>query len=387
MKFIGDALAVQTRLSCLGRLEAPKVGLSLVALKRVRWEEDEEAFRIEGGGSFTFDEGNLVIPLDIAGDVSVAHLTRALTRLRDYYGESPEVIYLVESEHDWEPPAARFACAMASFEDGQITVIASLAVDADSTRPPELYELIAPLLAQHRAHWNATWISDEGGVFLSRMVSAGLSGERRSIAELAQFGVDLQEFCGAISGDGELSAFAARNLIAAGRISLLLGQQEGSWLDAKGAPYSLATDADKWELAKDVASFANGGEDAMILLGATTRRTPNGDVVDKPRPFDLREMDVPALRAVLRDRIVPLIPDLDIGVVERRGGYGYGWIRVPAQPAELRPFLVAGAMTGSGYLGTHISIPFRAIEDTAYLDAAAVHSLIAAGRVSLRIAR
>jgi len=125
----------------------------------------------------------------------------------------------------------------------------------------------------------------------------------------------------------------------------------------------------------------------MILLGATTRRTPNGDVLDAPRPFDLKDMDVPALCAVLRDRIVPLIPDLDIGVVEVRGGYGYGWIRVPAQAVELRPFLVAGALTSSGYLGTHISIPFRAIEDTAYLDAAAVHSLIAAGRVSLQIAR
>ena len=358
-----------------------------MALKRVRWEQDDEAFRVEGGGSFTFDDGSLVIPVDTAGDVSLAHLTRVLRRLEDYYGVSPEGIYLVESADDWEPPAARVAYALGAFEDGKITTIAGLYAEADSTRPPELYELIAPLLAQHRAHWVDSWISEEDGFFLGRMVSAGLTGERRSIAELAELGSDLQEFCGAVSGGGELGVSAARNLVAGGRIKLLLGQQEGSWLDAKCAPYSLATEADKWELAKDVASFANGGKDAMILLGATTRRTPNGDVLDAPRPFDLKDMDVPALCAVLRDRIVPLIPDLDIGVVEVRGGYGYGWIRVPAQAVELRPFLVAGALTSSGYLGTHISIPFRAIEDTAYLDAAAVHSLIAAGRVSLQIAR
>jgi hypothetical protein len=110
-------------------------------------------------------------------------------------------------------------------------------------------------------------------------------------------------------------------------------------------------------------------------------------VLDAARPFDLSKMDVPALRAVLRDRVVPLIPDLDVGVTELRDGYGYGWIRIPAQAPELRPFIVAGALTGSGYLGTHVSIPFRAIEDTAYLDAAAVHSLIAAGRVSLQNVR
>jgi hypothetical protein len=136
-----------------------------------------------------------------------------------------------------------------------------------------LHRLIAPLLAQHRARSQASWISEEDGYFLGRMVSATLGGSRRSIAELAQFGADLQELCGALSGAGDLSVSAARNLVAAGRVKLLLGQQEASWLDAKGEAYPLATDADKWELAKDVASFANGGKEAMIILRVTTRRT------------------------------------------------------------------------------------------------------------------
>lgn len=151
------------------------------------------------------------------------------------------------------------------------------------------------------------------------------------------------------------------------------------WLDAKRAPYKLSSDAEKWEIAKDVASFANSDRDAIILIGVTTEGTPNGDVLTAARPFHLLEMDVPA-----RDRIVPLILDLDIGVVEVRDGFGYGWIRIPQQPSELKPFLVAGALVTAGFLGAHVAIPFRAVEDTAYLDAAAIHSFIAAGRASLR---
>ena len=46
-----------------------------------------------------------------------------------------------------------------------------------------------------------------------------------------------------------------------------------------------------------MASFANGGKDAMILLGATIRRTPNSDVLDAPWPFDLKDMHVAAFAA------------------------------------------------------------------------------------------
>jgi hypothetical protein len=355
-----------------------------MALKNVRWEDDAEAFRVEGGGSFTFDDGDLVIPLDVAGDVSLAHLSRAFIHAKDYYGEEVETIWIVSSDADWEPPAAKSAVAVASFEGGKVTTIANFFAAEGSLRPPELAEIVAPLLAQHGAQWQDSWVSEDGGHFLGRVVSAALTGARRSVAELADLGSDLQEFCDAISGSGNLGVSAARNLVAAGRVSLLLGQPEGPWLDAKGAAYPMATDAQKWELAKDVASFANSGNEAMLLMGITTRGSLNGDVLDAVRPFPIADMNVVAIRAALRDRIVPLIPDLDIGVVEVRAGYGYGWVRIPAQPPELRPFLVAGALTGSTYLGTHISVPFRAIEDTAYLDAAAVHSLIAAGRVSLQ---
>ena len=55
-------------------------------------------------------------------------------------------------------------------------------------------------------------------------------------------------------------------------------------------------------------------------------------------------MDVQALRDVLHDRLVPELLDLEVGVVEARAGYGYGYIFIPAQDPEALPILVAGAL-------------------------------------------
>lgn len=294
------------------------------------------------GRQFTFDDDSLVIPLDVAGDVSLSHLTRAVKHADDYYGESADWIIFVDSETDWEPPAAQFATALAEFIDGRIVAVVNVSTDEQHLRAPELAELVAPLLAQHHARWRSSWVNEERNYFLGRMISAELAGDRRSLRVLAELGAELQEFCDSVSGYGDLNVSAARNLIATGRIRLLLGQPEGSWLDAKGAPYNMRSGAEKWEIAKHVAAFASSGQDAIILIGATTERTPNGDVLRAARPFDLKEMDAPAVHVAIRDRIVPLIPDLDVGVVEVRDGFGYGWIRIPAQPPELRPFLVAG---------------------------------------------
>jgi hypothetical protein len=94
-------------------------------------------------------------------------------------------------------------------------------------------------------------------------------------------------------------------------------------------------------------------------------------------------MDVEASRDVLRDRIVPAILNLEVGVVESQASYGYGYIFVPAQAPETLPYLVAGALVAGWVAGAHVSIPYRAGEDTAFAGAARVHSLIVAGRVAL----
>jgi hypothetical protein len=209
-----------------------------------------------------------------------------------------------------------------------------------------------------------------------------------SLGELYTLGAELQELLTAAGGGGGVSAATATDLVPAARVDVLIGQPESAWLDAKQQPYTLGTDSAAWDVSKDVAAFANTGAGALILLGVDTKKTPNGDVLANTRPFNIGSMDAVALRAVLRDRITPAIHDLDVGVVEARPGtgYGYGWIYIPAQPAELQPFIVAGALVGGTWRGAHMAIPIRTGEDTVYLDPPAVHSMQAAGRLALRSA-
>jgi hypothetical protein len=225
------------------------------------------------------------------------------------------------------------------------------------------------------------WVNDDQGSFT---VYVTLAGPSRSVGQICELAMELQTLLNAAAGGGVFSARTALNLIKVPRVEVMLGQPESLWLDAKRAPYPLVTEAQHWEFVKDVAAFANTGEDALILIGVDTVNSPNGDVLGSPRPFKIATMDPVALRASARQRITPVIPDLEVGVVESQGGYGYGWIFVPAQPVELLPFIVAGALLDGDFRGGHLSIPIRAVEDTVYTDAAAVHSLLAAGRVALR---
>src|SRR6266849_5109318 len=56
----------------------------------------------------------------------------------------------------------------------------------------------------------------------------------------------------AVGSVGEL--FVA---LASGDLTKLEGTREDAWVDFKGTPYQLDADRGKWELAKDVAAFAN----------------------------------------------------------------------------------------------------------------------------------
>lgn len=180
------------------------------------------------------------------------------------------------------------------------------------------------------------------------MFSLSLRGAGRTVGELFALSVEAQALLDAAQADGELTASTARDLVAAGQASVLLGQPESRWLDAKREPHALRGDAAKWEFAKDVAAFANTGRDALIVYGIETRREHSGDVLGTLRPFKLTSFDVAVARQVLTERLTLVIPDLDVGAMETRAGYGYGWVYVPAQPSATRPSWSAACCKATG---------------------------------------
>jgi len=76
--------------------------------------------------------------------------------------------------------------------------------------------------------------------------------------------------------NGELDAWPNHRLSRARRGEPLVGTEESDQLDFKLAPYVLDAPHQKWELAKDVAAFANrrGG---VIVIGYSDRTSTKRD--------------------------------------------------------------------------------------------------------------
>ena len=51
----------------------------------------------------------------------------------------------------------------------------------------------------------------------------------------------------------------------------LLNVEESIWLDAKGEPYSLHRNDEKWELAKDISAMANAKGGLLVIAARTTK--------------------------------------------------------------------------------------------------------------------
>jgi hypothetical protein len=186
---------------------------------------------------------------------------------------------------------------------------------------------------------------------------------------------------------GGLSLARSADLVKGGLIRPLLGQPECAWLDGKVAPYRLTTVPEKLELAKDVAAFANA-EGGLIVVGVKTERGTDGDLLVDESRFPLELMGVQQCRDIVRDRVFPAVAGMDVGSRELEDGRGIGYIHVPPQPPERKPFLVRGAVVEGRVRSTTMAIPTRDGPDTRWADVAEVHALLQAGRVALaRVAR
>jgi hypothetical protein len=188
-----------------------------MALQRIKYEDDETSFRIEGGGQVEFShDGSLVFPLDLAGDVSVAWLAATFKRYEEYYGGYLESISVTDIPAADLQPSTNQGEVCIEYEKGAIRVQAgTLIASRDATRAPELGRLFAPMLARHRATWCASWVSDEGSPSLH--ISAALIPGGRKLSELYDLGMDMLLLLSALEGMTELTAPIAHHLVSGGQ--------------------------------------------------------------------------------------------------------------------------------------------------------------------------
>lgn len=144
--------------------------------------------------------------------------------------------------------------------------------------------------------------------------------------------------------------------------SRLPGTAEGDQIDFKAAPYELGQDRHKWELAKDVAAFANKNGGA-IVIGVETQRHAH-DVVDAAtsvRPVAKATVGPDQYRSVIGSWVHP--PPLEIRLhwfpPDVTVAEGLFVVEVPPQPDHLKPFLVRRTVEEGGAKFDAIAIPRR----------------------------
>jgi Putative DNA-binding domain len=278
--------------------------------------------------------------------------------------------------------------------DAKLLVSVGFAVAGEDE--PDLESIsstLQPLLERHRSAIEATSTHPYGQEEpTTRAVVAAevwdvhfklnVSQRGRTIADAVAIGRDVLSLAAAATG-GVLTPSTARDLVRARRADLLLGQAESHWLECKQQPHR-DDERGKLELAKDVASFANSRNGGLLVIGLSTKRRGEQDIIAALRPFPVAGKRAGALRRILDHRIYPPVENLEIDFV------GYGETKaivtvfVPGQPIELRPFLVRGAIVDGKVIGSLISVVRRRGDETIDTSISALHAAIARNWVSAR---
>ncbi|WP_282703921.1 ATP-binding protein [Streptomyces sp. CC219B] len=175
-------------------------------------------------------------------------------------------------------------------------------------------------------------------------------------------------------------------LLAQQRPEAVVGIPESEWVDFKvvgpAGPYDLSLDSKKYELAKDVAAFANAAGGLLVCgFKATRRPTDLHETVVKRMPFAKRLVNTERYKAVIADLVRPSI-GVEFSWYDDPGDpdLGYLVIEVPALPENARWALVTKTLNEDGRLVKGgVAIPKRHGDDTQYLSPDTVYQLVNSG--------
>jgi hypothetical protein len=376
--------------------------------ERFRYRKSNQEFVIRDTVVPTDDSGQLVGPWDLVADGSLSSLMSAF--VDDWHQWNHDggklLPFDVDGEDDWGQPLTTggLQVSMADFDDFD---------DEYSTREP--FEIsywqhidapviditvgvhgldikeqdFAPLLDPPLTRLGAVYVD-------TAMAGAGNQGYARIRVSIARRGLtvrdaktisDAVEALVSRAGSGPFDAESGLDLIRAGRVDLLVGMTESSWLEAKSEAHNISEDTGRIELAKDVARFANSDTSALLVIGPVTKKKAGTDTIVSIKASQTRYATGKFARAIDRTVFPPIeglaIENATVGAADGSGGYVMV-IHVPAQAEELKPFLVHGAIAGGKVEGAFISIVRRRGEESIPVRPESIHSTLAAGRALLR---
>jgi hypothetical protein len=353
-----------------------------------------ETLEVEGHGSMRpADADELAAPLEVVAPASLASLRQGLRR----WAARPDRAYPSGFATVWltELPAAKFHDPERVVREpiefhwwrDELGIVATTVVDPEDGMPDvaAIQKLIAPVLQRHGASASISVDTDEAdhGGYWGLIFSLDVRRRGTTVGEaykLAKAILELVEY----ADDGEITRERALDLLRGGRVDVLLGRREGTWLDCKRTPYP-KTDVGRLELAKDVAAFANA-DGGVLALGIATRKDNNVEIASAVMPCVLGAVNVHSYRRTIQRRVHPYPERLEIFPISDSGGEVW-IISIPPQPEELKPFLVHGAVVGGRLNDNYFSIVTRREDEAVPTTTVAVHSLLSAGLAALRRSR
>lgn len=359
---------------------------------RARYVASRDGIVIPGAREFSLlfgSDENLHALLPDLADVSLTSLVRAIREFRDAIHEKYIWMYFYDQDPArFNPDVSPHLPFNLECSRERFWVRAQLNATISEVAPPlALLRALTPLLARHNARPERSESQDEFGlqrVYLSFSYSS-IRGLR--VGDVHQLATRVSSLASAISSTGKLEADAIEALVHSGDSDLLVGQYEHEGFDAKSTSYQLSNPAGRFELAKDVAAFANSRNGGLIVCGLKTAKRRGSDVVREAAPISLERFNDHAWIRAIRKLVVPAPEGLVVRARRMGSGSvrGYVTISIPPQPEHLRPFLVQlGRRQDGKIVDTDITVPIRIGENTEYSDAAALHGLLTAGRVVLQ---
>jgi hypothetical protein len=371
---------------------------------RVRWKdddpiriviEDKTAFTVSEAGSFDFE-----FDLDEVAETPVPEIHRVLREIGDAHpGEyedprspslwvyterpNPHILSDIERTHEYLDRSHMSTVSFVFYvveETLAMSVYVQYPITIDRS---ESIDIVGPYLSARGCNLYGFEAfpqqNADGGINLDISVPNHLR-----IGDCVALGQTVAQMLRFREWDPS-AMDGAHALLLMGRPEVLLGQPESAWLDAKRKGYGLQhSEVEKYEYARDLASFANSETGGLLVIGLSTTKDDSGmDIISEVTPCKPGSMNTQTYAHVAHAKVVPPIEGLEISPIRLDEGELLV-IRVPPQAEYLKPFLVAGAIINDKVSGSFISIPQRRGTDKWNMSPAAIHSLLVAARVALR---
>jgi hypothetical protein len=183
-------------------------------------------------------------------------------------------------------------------------------------------------------------------------------------------------------------------LLAGKQPKAVIGTPESDWVDFKvpgpNGPYDLGTDKGKFELAKDVAGFANAGG-GLIVCGFRAKRKANElyEMASQVAPFDKRLVNVDRYKDVISEYVRPLVKVtytwFDHPEDDPDASGHYLVIEVAPLPEDDRWALITRSLSeDEKFVTGSWTVPIRHGDDTMRLQADTVYRLLNDGHRAWR---